>query len=106
MDDPLPHRHAPMLHPLAALVQGEGRRLLSEAALTPDPARVAAGWERRFIADARRAEEAMALYQSLGFEVVADPVRLDGLDTDCQDCRLAMLLQFKTIYTRRPPDPA
>ena len=32
-----------------------------------DPARLAAGWERRFVADPRRAHEAAALYVALGF---------------------------------------
>jgi len=37
--------------PLSHLVHQEAQRLLSEAQLSPDPARVADGWERRFIAD-------------------------------------------------------
>ncbi len=89
---------------LAGVVQAEGRRVLTEAALAPDPARVAAGWERRFVADSRRAEEAMALYQSLGFEAVADPVRLEGMDPECRDCQLVIFLQFRTVYTRRNRD--
>ena len=77
------------------------RRFLSEAQLAPDPKLAAEGWVRRFIADARRAEEALELYRQLGFEVRAEPVRVEEVGDDCQDCRLLMLLQFKTIYTRR-----
>lgn len=88
---------------LAGLVRGEAHRLLSEAALAPDPERVAAGWERRFVADAARADEAMRLYAQLGFEVCADPLEPEELAGECEDCRLLMLLQFRTIYTRRPP---
>lgn len=87
---------------LLRLVREEEHRILTTAALAADPARTADGWDRRFIADGPRAAEAVALYQSLGFEVAADP--LSGLDlpADCTDCQLATLLAFKTIYTRRP----
>ncbi len=88
--------------PLSRLVRQEAHRLLSEAQLAPDPARVAAGWERRFIADGPRVEEAMRLYGELGFEVCADPLQPEALAGECEDCQLLMLLQFKTIYTRAP----
>jgi hypothetical protein len=86
---------------LARLVQAEGHRLLSAGALAADPARLAAGWERRFITDGVRAEEVVKLYTDLGFEVAADPLRGLDLPADCTDCQLATLLSFKTIYTRR-----
>ena len=87
---------------LGPIVEQEAKRILSEAQLQPDPARLADGWERRFIADGRRAEEMMELYRQLGFEVVADPVRPEQMSDDCEDCKLLMLLEFKTIYTRKP----
>ena len=31
------------------------------------------GWERRFLADANRLEEAVQLYRSLGLEIKAEP---------------------------------
>lgn len=68
----------------------------------PDPKRIAAGWELRFVTDAKRAEEAVALYSSLGFEAAADPVEVDRLDEDCADCQIVMLLKYKAIYTRKP----
>lgn len=86
---------------LGAIVEGEARRMLSEAHLRPDPARVADGWERRFVTDAKRAAEAVELYESLGFQVVADPVRSDEMGEPCDACRLLVLLKFRTIYTRR-----
>jgi hypothetical protein len=67
-----------------------------------DPERLAAGWERRFVADARRAEEAMELYRQLGYEVCADPVTAGDLAPGCDACELATLLRFATIYTRAP----
>jgi len=91
------------LEALGSIVGQEARRVLSEAQLAPDPRRLADGWERRFIADGRRAEEMMALYGELGFEVCADPVTPEQVGDDCADCRLLMLLEFKTIYTRRKP---
>ncbi|MDH3292112.1 MAG: hypothetical protein OEO20_10775 [Gemmatimonadota bacterium] len=86
---------------LGPIVEQEARRMLSETQLTPDPARVADGWERRFIADGQRAKEMMALYRDLGFEVCADPITPEQVGDDCADCRLLMLLDFKTIYTRK-----
>ncbi len=64
---------------------------------------MADGWERRFIADARRAEEAIELYSQLGYEVCADPVRAEELGEECDDCQLLAALQFKMIYTRKRP---
>ncbi|HSM09320.1 MAG TPA: hypothetical protein VLA33_09920 [Gemmatimonadota bacterium] len=100
MTDPAPVRG------LGAIVEGEARRMLSEAHLHPDPARVADGWERRFVTDAKRAAEAVELYESLGFEVVADPVRPEEMGEQCDTCRLLVLLKFRTIYTRRVPEAA
>jgi len=67
----------------------------------PDPARLAAGWEHRFVAAGERAEEMVALYRELGFEVVADPVGGDGLDEGCSVC-FAGEVRYRAIYTRRP----
>lgn len=86
---------------LGRLVELETRLAGWEDRLQADPSRVAAGWTRRFIADAARAEEAIGLYEALGFEVCADPVRAEEIADECEDCRLLAALQFKTIYTRR-----
>jgi len=88
--------------PLGRLVREEARRLLSDAQLAPDPARLADGWQRRFIADGARCEEALRLYRELGYEVCADPLAPEDLAGECGDCQLVMALQFKTIYTRSP----
>ncbi|MGD8867631.1 MAG: hypothetical protein PVI01_08365 [Gemmatimonadales bacterium] len=95
-------RHA-AAESLNRLVEQEARRLLSAEQLEGDPARIADGWERRFIADAQRAKEAMELYERLGYEVCADPVAPDDVGEDCGDCQLLAALQFKVIYTRRRP---
>jgi hypothetical protein len=90
--------------PLGLIVEQEARRALSEAQLEPDPTLVAEGWERRFIADARQTREAIELYTQLGYEVRAEPVRLEEMGDDCEDCQILVLLQFKTIYTRKKRD--
>jgi hypothetical protein len=86
---------------LSVLVGSEAWRLRAEEHLRADPARLAAGWERRFIADAARAREAVELYERLGYEVVADPVTAQELDHDCEGCALVRDLGFRTIYTRK-----
>jgi hypothetical protein len=91
----------PAVERLTGIVRQEAHRVLSDAQLAPDPARLAAGWERRFVADGERAAEAIRLYEELGFEVAADPLTPEDLTGDCSDCRLLMLMQFRTIYTRR-----
>jgi hypothetical protein len=77
------------------------RRVLSDSQLEPDPELVAQGWERRFIADPQRAQEATELYEQLGFEVRAEPLRSAETVDDCDDCLTAAALGFKTIYTRK-----
>lgn len=90
-----------MTWPLSRMVEEEAKRVLSEAELSADPALVAEGWERRFVTDGRRATEAVDLYEELGYEVRAEPVKQEQLENDCEDCQLIVLMQFKTIYTRK-----
>ena len=63
-----------------------------------------AGWERRFIADGQRAEEVIALYRNLGYEVRAEALAPQDLREECEDCRLVTLLKFQVIYTRKRMD--
>jgi len=86
---------------LGSIVEVEARRTVSEAEIEPDPARIADGWTRRFVADSKRADEAVELYRELGYEACADPVRQDDVKGDCEECKLLMLLQFKMVYTRK-----
>lgn len=82
-------------------MEQEARRVLSESQLQPDPARLADGWKRRFVTDAARADEAMELYRRLGYEVCADPVDPREWGEECDECYLAALVRFRTIYTRK-----
>ena len=86
---------------MGPVVEQEARRLLSEAQLEADPELLAAGWERRFVADRQRASEAMELYEQLGYEVCTRSLGSDELGDECEDCKLVALLQFQTIYTRK-----
>ncbi|HET9952475.1 MAG TPA: hypothetical protein VFS09_11845 [Candidatus Eisenbacteria bacterium] len=97
MDEP---RREPAF--LASIVREEAIRAQAQAQaqIAPDPARLAEGWERRFVVEGRRAPEYVELYESLGFDVAADPVRREQVADECDDCRLALLMEFRTIYTR------
>ncbi len=86
---------------LSLVVEQEARRFFSEAQIKPDPALVAEGWQPRFIGDGRQVKEATELYEELGFEVRAEPVPAEQMGDDCTDCQVLILLQFKTIYTRK-----
>jgi hypothetical protein len=86
---------------MGPVVEQEARRLLSEAQLEADPELLAAGWERRFVADGQRACEATELYEQLGYEVCTRSLGPDELGDECEDCKLIALLQFQTIYTRK-----
>jgi hypothetical protein len=82
--------------------RGDRVRAESQAVTTePDPERIAQGWELRFVVEGLRAESLVQLYESLGFEACADPLRPDLLPEDCHDCRVAIALGFRAIYTRR-----
>jgi hypothetical protein len=59
------------------------------------------GWERRFVADANRALEAVALYQAAGFDVRTVPAGPDDFDIGCEPCELVRRGAFQVIYTRR-----
>lgn len=67
----------------------------------PNPELITLGWERRFIADGRRLKEFVELYESVGYEVHAEPVQPEEIGPECNDCRLIMCLQFHTLYTRK-----
>lgn len=66
-----------------------------------NPKLLAAGWERRFMADGKRLNEYVDLYQSLGFEVHTETVLPEEIGPECNDCRLIVCRQFVTVYTRK-----
>ncbi len=58
------------------------------------------GWERRFLADPARAEEATELYTALGLEVRAVGLRPENFAGKCGDCPDLVCRQHVLIYTR------
>ena len=91
----------PGARPLASIVRGEAVRAGAEERIKPDPARVAAGWERRFVIERARVADFVALYEESGFEVAIDPVAPELLEDECSDCKLVMALDYVQVYTRR-----
>jgi len=87
--------------PLAALVRGEALRTEAGERIRPDPARLAAGWVRRFVIERGRAPDFAKLYEEAGYEVALDPVPPELLSDDCTDCALVVKLEYVTLYTRR-----
>ena len=77
------------------------RRDLGEGRIEADPALVAEGWERRFVADGARAAELGPLYESLGYEVLCRPIRPEQVGGSCAGCQAVILASFCLIYTRR-----
>ncbi len=93
--------HNAQVKSLSFIVELEAKRFFADAQLKPDPALIAAGWQPRFVADARQTKEATELYTELGYEVRAELVPVEQMDDECSDCQVLILLQFKTIYTRK-----
>lgn len=73
----------------------------SEEAIRSDPALIAQGWKRRYLADPPRAEEAKALYRSLGFEVRAQELNPVDFGDACAHCAEAVCGSYVLIYTRK-----
>ena len=87
---------------LLALVRAEEKRVLSEAQLAADPARLADGWVRRFVIERPRVAELIRLYEASGYEAVADPLKAaPGDEEGCAECPVAGALEFCMVYTRR-----
>lgn len=99
-EGPVPAPDSATLESLRLVVAAEARRTLAEGEIAPDPARLAAGWERRFVADRARVAEVLRLYEALGLEAAVDPVGAADLREECGDCRLAAQQQLQMVYTR------
>jgi hypothetical protein len=85
-----------------AMLESVVRRDLAEGRIEGDPALLAQGWERRFVADAARVEELTRLYEDLGYQVLCMPIRPEQIGGSCAGCRAVILAQFHLIYTHRP----
>jgi hypothetical protein len=67
----------------------------------------AEGWIKRFVAGSPRLEEAVEMYQSLGYEVLQEPISCEANQesAECRTCLMANREQYKTIYTRTHAQP-
>jgi len=81
---------------------GQGIVSFPNLDLQPDPELARQGWERRFMADAHRVDEATHIYEELGFEVQQEPVKPEEFNAICGECGLAACKTYMTIYTRKP----
>jgi hypothetical protein len=62
----------------------------------------AAGWQRRFEAEATRAGELVDLYSELSYEVTTRPVVPEEIGADCAGCAVVACRRYVAVYTRRP----
>lgn len=63
------------------------------------------GWNRRFIGAPPRLAEAKELYESMGLEVLLDPLLEEELAAECAGCALALTF-FRAVYTRTVNRPS
>lgn len=61
----------------------------------------AAGWQRRFEADAARVDEVVELYTSLGCEVTTRALAPKSFAPECASCALTACSRYVEVYTRR-----
>lgn len=59
-----------------------------------------AGWVRRSVAEPPRLDEIVTLYRELGYEVMLEPMSIEGLGTHCNPC-VPALAGARVVYTRR-----
>jgi hypothetical protein len=93
----MPREHAalPVLEAPPPLVERHESAESREAVLAR------AGWSRRFVAAPPRLDEMTALYSSLGYEILLEPMGREELRPECGDCPAALVLA-RVVYTRRP----
>lgn len=89
------------VRPLASLVRSEALRADFAGRIRPDPTRLAAGWERRFVIERDRAPDLVRLYELAGLEVETDSVSPEALGEECEGCRIVFQREYVSIYTRR-----
>jgi len=73
-----------------------------EALIRRDEELARDGWVRRFVAAPPRLQETVSLYESLGYEVLQEPVSPAELPEPCGGCLVALSLS-RAIYTRKTP---
>ena len=94
-------RNGQLLRPVDLTIGGCGDGEGESFSVRDDPTLIAAGWERRQLADPNRAKEAIDLYESLGFEVLAKELKDSDFGEDCKTCAVVGCQGYVMIYTRR-----
>ena len=59
------------------------------------------GWIKRTTIDEPRLSEIISEYESLGYEVHLEPVKLEDLGEECKRCYLSQIDKLKTVYVRK-----
>ena len=59
------------------------------------------GWIKRTTIDEPRLSEIVSEYESLGYEVHLEPVKLEDLGEECKRCYLSQIDKLKTVYLRK-----
>lgn len=70
----------------------------------------ALGWEKRFVADEPRLSEMKELYESIGFEVILEPLPTKEemaacAESGCTACLDIDPARYRTIYTKPRETP-
>lgn len=58
-------------------------------------------WVKQTTIGEPRLSEIVGLYESLGYEVRLEPVKLDELDEECRKCYESEVDKVKTVYVRK-----
>ena len=59
------------------------------------------GWVKRTTIDEPRLSEIILEYESLGFEVHLENVKLEDIDEECKKCYQNQIHKLKTVYIRK-----
>jgi hypothetical protein len=79
----------------------EGIDDVDEFAVPADPGLVAEGWVRRYLTDPIRAEEAIDLYTSMGYEVTVRKLTPADFGPMCGTCASSVCRSYVVVYTRK-----
>jgi len=59
------------------------------------------GWVKRTTIDEPRLSEIVEEYESLGFDVHLEPVKVEDLDEECRRCYQNQIDKIRTVYVRK-----
>ena len=59
------------------------------------------GWIKTTTIDEPRLSEIISEYESLGYDVHLEPVKLEDLGEECKRCYLSQIDKLKSVYVRK-----